>query len=275
MVTMTMTSWKRGLRAIALGGLVAGGACKKNPVDTALEAALDFDGVFEATDGTQIQMNADGSATVKKVGSSALTSPLQVGKTYMYAMVRQGPGEYRGYVVDKTGLLDWGDVSIHGSALTISRQTSAPVGQISWQKIASGPGTPNPDPGNGNGNPPSGSTCQSQWGTVIQGKWNISSYAFGSTEYMGYNYTSATFEFGTTSYTRRATGRFGADPVLTGTYVINSDANANLIGSNRCSIRITYSNGFTVYKIQKYAGGSLTLVDNGDPNVPITVIMAK
>ena len=64
------------------------------------------------------------------------------------------PGEYRGYVVGKTGLLDWGNVTISGNQLTITRASVDEfAGQKTWNKIS----TPAPAPGGG-GNSGGGTT---------------------------------------------------------------------------------------------------------------------
>jgi hypothetical protein len=130
----------------------------KNPIDAGIEVALDaaFSGYFETGDGTQIELiGSDG--WIRRVGSYIFPSgvTMTVGNKYMIGMAPTGnPGEYRGYVVGKTGLLDWGTLTISGNQMTITRASAdAFSGHTTWNKInAPSGGT------GGSGNSGSGST---------------------------------------------------------------------------------------------------------------------
>lgn len=150
---------RRGLAAVALALAALTSGCDKNPVDAAIEAAIDFEGYFRADDGTEIELSG-AYAYVRKVGTAVLGISLDVGDPYMMGMYPTGtPGEFSGYIVDRTGLLGRGTVRIEGNSLVVtSREYTAPTGQTSWQRATpstpSTPGTPSTPPPS---TPPSGS----------------------------------------------------------------------------------------------------------------------
>lgn len=135
-------------------------ACEKNPIDSAIEEALDFSGVFRATDGTEIELTGE-DAVILRVGSTPLIHPLNVGEVYiMGAYATETPGEYRGYVRDHIGMLGHGRILLEEEAIRIERMDMGVPsgeqlpGQSTWRKIgeASPPSQPtDPDTGNGGG----------------------------------------------------------------------------------------------------------------------------
>ena len=123
---------------ILLAGMLLS-SCEKNPIDTAFEEALDFSGFFQASDGTEIELRTSGRADVVTVGSAQLGTPLQVGNPYMTGMGPTGtPGEYRGYAVGRTGMLDWADVQLTGNSLVIRRKAADEIAaHVNWSRISS------------------------------------------------------------------------------------------------------------------------------------------
>lgn len=149
---------RRILAALALGAATLVSACDKNPVDAAIEAAIDFDGYFRAEDGTEIELSG-AYAYVRKVGSATLGIDLDVGDPYMMGMYpTDEPGVFSGYVIDRSGLLGRGTVRIDDNSLVVtSSEYPAPTGQARWQRATppSTPTTPTTPPPTTN--PPSGS----------------------------------------------------------------------------------------------------------------------
>ena len=131
-------------KLLTLAVILAGAAlssCKENPIDAAIDEALDFSGIFEASDGTEIELTWDGdegSATVIEVGSSSLGIPLEVGQDYMKFMYRDESDKekFRGYVRDRSGFLTNGVVVyLRDGTLEIVWPELAISGQTNWNKI--------------------------------------------------------------------------------------------------------------------------------------------
>ena len=167
---MLRQHYRRTLAALALGmtALVAG--CEKNPVDAALDAALDFEGYFRAEDGTEIELSG-AYAYVRKVGTAVLGVSLDVGDPYMMGMYPTGEaGVYSGYVVDRTGLLGRGTVRIDGGSLVVtSSEYPSATGQASWQRAtppSTTPSTPTTPPPS---NPPAGTVTTVVSASALEG----------------------------------------------------------------------------------------------------------
>jgi len=163
---------RRTLSALVLGMAVLVGGCEKNPVDAAFDAALDFEGYFRAEDGTEIELSGS-YAYVRKVGTAVLGTTLDVGDAYMMSMYETDePGEFAGYVIDRTGLLGRGRVRIDATSLTVtSSEYPSPTGQANWQRTTP-PSSPPPTSG-GNpppSNPPAGTVTTVVDTTGLQGE---------------------------------------------------------------------------------------------------------
>jgi hypothetical protein len=81
---------------------------------------------------------------------------------------------------------------------------------------------------------------------------------------------TATIDFGTTSFKKVDKRNDGTGTVYSyvGTYVVQTDASAGLIGGNRCSVVSNWqfnlsTNGTTTFKILSYSGGVLEISEPG------------
>lgn len=148
---------RRGLAALALGIAALVSGCDKNPVDAVIEAAIDFEGYFQAGDGTEIELSG-AYAYVRSVGTAQLGIPLTVGHRYMSGMYATDvPGEFEGYVTDRTGLLGRGTVRIDGNSLVVtSRESTAPTGHTNWVRRTRPSPPPTTPPITPPGTPPTG-----------------------------------------------------------------------------------------------------------------------
>ncbi len=276
---MNPTPRRRGaarLALVSLAGCLAVTSCSKNPIDAALEVALDFSGIFAASDGMEIELSGT-DAYVKKLGTTQFPIAVKVGDKYMMFMnPTSEPTTWSGYARSRTGFLDLANVKIDGSRLIITRPNSeSPTGQGSFSKIGESTGG---TPGTG-GTTPTGSTCEAQWGAVIRGGWKATSaFVTGRGEEIGSgpNNYGVTFDFGATSYReywRRNNGS-GSTLDYVGTYKLQTDAGAALIGNNRCSIVSTWmfndsSTGTTTHRIVSYSGGVLEMTE---PNLRFKIV---
>ena len=130
--------------------------------------------------------------------------------------------------------------------------------------------------GGGGSLPPSGSGCQAQWGPTLKGVWRATSYIIVASEYIPQSFSSVTYEFGETSFKWTFNYPSGSPRVVNTTYTLQTDAAANLVGANRCSIVMPTSDGSRfAFKIQGYNGGVLDLRDDGNPSVPVFAKIVK
>jgi hypothetical protein len=129
-------------RVLLLGALlVAAASCKKNPIDAALDEALDFSGFFEAENGMVIELDVPGGrAEIRKFGSSPFGSMLKLNDPFILGMYQVGD-KYRGHVRGNNGFFDWSDITLVDGKLNIS---STMPGHQTWRPSSapSTPGTP-------------------------------------------------------------------------------------------------------------------------------------
>jgi hypothetical protein len=147
-------------RVVVLAGLVlAAASCEKNPIDMALDEALDFSGVFETDNGMVIEMDVPaGKAVIRRLGSSPLSAVLEVGDDFIFGMFQVEGSNYRGYVRQQNGFLDWSDITLSGKNLVLSH--TAP-GHTTWRPSSYTPPNPGTPP---TGNPGTSTTLLSQGG---------------------------------------------------------------------------------------------------------------
>jgi hypothetical protein len=138
--------------ALFAGLLLAAASCKKNPIDSALDEALDFSGVFETDNGMVIDLDVQGGrATIMRFGSSPFGSMLKVGDDFIIGMFSTGGDNYRGYVRRSNGMFDWSDMTLGAGGFTIA---STMAGHQTWKKSSFTPS----NPGTGSGGTPSTGT---------------------------------------------------------------------------------------------------------------------
>jgi hypothetical protein len=121
-------------------GLAIVAACGDEDVDE----GTPFAGTFEASDGTVIDLQAGGRATVRTVGAAPLRAELDVGDLYLIGMIeRDEPGTFdRGHAIMVSGLLELGAVvRITDTEMMIERPAAGVIPtQTSWTKIGGGGG---------------------------------------------------------------------------------------------------------------------------------------
>lgn len=151
------------VRSLIVGAaLVLVPACEFNPVDAAIDAALDFEeltGAFEAEDGMIIEADGEGDAFIRRLGSTkSIFADFKLGDTYLYSVHPVAANEYAGYMRGNNGLLGSGTVVVDGDRLVMSRTDgTAPVGHTIWRRTtysgggSTGGGTGGSGSGNGGG----------------------------------------------------------------------------------------------------------------------------
>jgi len=139
----TLLSEKKFLVTIIVAFLVLNIGCKK--VDEALEYALNFDGVFVSTNGSEVVLVTDGnnkgSGKFTKVGTGM--GVIVVGDSFAEDMERINENTWKGRVRDRFdglfNLMYYGEISINdnGNLLTISPNGGA---AYNYRKVSSGSG---------------------------------------------------------------------------------------------------------------------------------------
>jgi hypothetical protein len=127
-------------RVLLLGGLLlAAASCDKNPIDAALDEALDFSGFFETDNGMVIELDVQGGrAEIRKFGSSPFGSLLKVGDPFILGMAKEGD-KYRGQVRGSGGFFSWSDITLKDGSLTIA---TTMAGHQAWKKSSFTPSNP-------------------------------------------------------------------------------------------------------------------------------------
>ncbi|HYW52207.1 MAG TPA: hypothetical protein VE861_16440 [Gemmatimonadaceae bacterium] len=117
-----------GLSAVLLTGC-------KNPVDAALDIALDFDGLYTASDGTIVELNED-SGVIVTAGSGATAAGLRVGDLYFSNVRRTSvathTADYTGSVRTSSGAYVTGTITLGTSGSLVVLASSQISSHIAW-----------------------------------------------------------------------------------------------------------------------------------------------
>lgn len=178
-------------RYLAVATMSLTGAC--HLADEAIDSQLDFSGLYEASDGTQIQIPATGPWVVQTLGSYNFCRdgfcPIETGDTYAQYMEEKSdsPGSFRGYLVTRQGLLDWGNATFVGESMSLERTvlvngewvaepTAQIAGQSEWTRKAGGGGGSGSGGGGGSGGCGGASRTQLLHMTGLEGEEGTSTF---------------------------------------------------------------------------------------------------
>jgi hypothetical protein len=129
----------RLIRVLTLSLLALSLSCD-DPIDEGITQMLSFEGVFKASDGTEVQLTTGGRAYYNKVGTFKYSdgTTKSVGDMYMLGMIYNSPKTYTGSVMSRTGLFDQGTVHISDAGLTIDGGITTHASMTRLSSLTSG-----------------------------------------------------------------------------------------------------------------------------------------
>lgn len=263
--------------ALLLAGALLATGCDKNPVDAALDEMLDFDGVFEAGDGMQIELSGR-DAIITRMGTTQIYAT-KAGDMYLRGMLRNGPREWSGWGLLSHGL--GGRTTVRLTETSLSLGTDIPAHRT-WARVGSGgsgggSGGSGDGGGGGGGGLTSTEACIQYWRPILvnQGpNWRLTRLVRdGKDHYAPKDYPDDNYMRFATGTTNRWTAKF-----MTGdtryysadspndTYVIQYDP--KYVSGVPCVLRYTMHPTYQwTSALHSYSGGTLRMQFGTDRGV--------